>query len=209
MPTRPGDRNVGDRPGRHAPRTPIVDADEPGRRSGRNFGDQCEHWLAALPHPVERVENGGMVGDDHAERVDRLREPVDLLGDGLGIDLAQVDDRGPRLDGLAILRRLVQSPRESLVKRPLLLQQHEPQGRFASIDFQTLTDRASRVKTNALGRRQHALGGIAAHARAAVQHAIDCGDADAGRQRQVGDGRTLHDSFFQNSRRNKLARSER
>jgi hypothetical protein len=129
----------------------------------------------------------GMVDRDSRHRMRRLAEPLEPLGDDGGGKVGrEVDDR---LAANVRQRpgRVGEVGSELGIERVRALEQ-EGEGPLRNVGPEAALEQRCGVEADRLGGGEHSLGGGLAHAVAGVQDAVDGGDADMGRARDIGDG---------------------
>ena len=184
--------DIGDRPGGGASDLPVVEADIAGSALRRELGDQTNHRDATIVGMLDRLGDVGVVGGDHADRMDRRGELGDPLGDGIGREILEKLDPSAAADQGRALGRRGQDLGERLIERAVFLQEKEAERALGLVNAQALADGAGGVEADLFGGLQDPLGRAVPHRRSAVNHPVDRGQADPRGLGQISDGRSGH-----------------
>ena len=185
---RPG-RRPRDGPGGEPPGLAVVDAHiaRPGRRS--EPGEQAEGRHAAFPEILDGLADARMVDGDHGDGIRRRADLVELRDRRGRRQLGGESDERAAADARRRAHGALERGGERLVEEVRLLLQHEAERALRRIRIEPLADQGGGMKADLLRRLQHAPRRLLAHGVPPVQHPVDGRHRDAGRPRQVGDGR--------------------
>ena len=191
--TRPGRvGGLGDEPGGGPPELPVVGPDVAGAVRSGLIGDVGDDRLAPGLERLDRLADQRMIRRDHGDRVARLAEEHESLGDVLGIEpVGEFDDR---LDLLvaSLACRLPDLLGDQLIQLPVRLLQQEAEP-IAGASIPSCARRwrpfhRSRSRRLPPERAGSSLGRTDAEP---AEDAIDGRDADAGGPGEISDGRSV------------------
>ena len=172
-----------------APGLAMVDAQKSRAQRGRDVRQQQEHGLTLPHHGPDRFGDAGMVGGHQRQRIAGPRQSLHRLRHAPGSQIVEKLDRGATLDGGQLPGGAPKLVCQRLVEASRLPLQQEPEGPLVDGFVEASLHELRRVLVEAARRFENLPSRLGRDRRSPIDDAIHRRDAEAGRLRDIFDGR--------------------